>query len=312
MASILNSPLTNNSGAGSSNTAINRNSIDTIDSSNNNTATPRQINNNISPTTTTATTTTTTTTTTNVNNNVNNNNNNINNNNNNNNNNFSIFQIIKQTINTNFNIFLIVSTISFAIFIIINLTPVFLLWVFALIAVSGTFFQIWYGLRYNSRIIEVNGYHFYPGNNPNNTNNNINNNGGGVGARLFFPNSQFSRLSHLINPPLNLQLTLIDRDFNSNDYDMLLALDNDIQNHGGAKKEQIDLLPTHFIDTEKDLEIFLKGGDSKTCSICLDDFAVNDAIKTLPCIHHYHSDCVEKWLKIKSVCPICKTSVFES
>ncbi|EGC39317.1 hypothetical protein DICPUDRAFT_75082, partial [Dictyostelium purpureum] len=200
----------------------------------------------------------------------------------------------------------------------------FLLWVLALIAVTGTFLQIWYGLRYNSRIIEVNGGYFYPGNTPynnsNNNNNNSSNNSSNSGhshshhTRLFFPNSQFSRLSHLMNPPLNLQLTLIDRDFDSNDYDMLLQLDNDITPHGGAKKEQIDLLPIHHIENQQDLDTFLNSGSSKdlqqkVCSICLDEFVVNDLIRTLPCIHHYHSDCIEKWLKIKSVCPVCKYEV---
>ena len=27
--------------------------------------------------------------------------------------------------------------------------------------------------------------------------------------------------------------------------------------------------------------------------------------KTLPCMHIYHSECIDKWLMINKVCPIC-------
>eukprot|EP01132_Coremiostelium_polycephalum_P007418 gene7418-9119_t len=143
--------------------------------------------------------------------------------------------------------------------------------------------------------------------------NNNNTNGGG--------NTQL-RFSHLINTPLNLQLTLIDRDFNSNDYEMLLALDSDNQSHG-AEKEQIDLLPLHCLNTKKDIDSLSSTCGSTTtttttgeeeskkdCSICLEIFKEGDFLRTLPCLHHFHSNCVDKWLKIKTVCPICKCEVF--
>jgi len=275
---------------------------------------------------------------------------------------------LKNFIAKNINLLILVTIISLSIYTLLSLlTPSSLIWVFALIAVAGTFLQIWYGFRYTTRIIEVNGqYHIYPANgsnllfnnsnnssnNNNNINNTNNNNGHGNQNRMFLSNSRFS---HLINPPLNLQLTFIDRDFDSNDYDMLLALDDDNQNYGGAKKEQIDLLPLHSLSSKKDLESLFNSGcmdfckteikeketkdndeadtssssskkidsniddsnnnnnfnhSQKDCSICLDVFKIGDSIRTLPCLHHYHRECIDQWLKIKSVCPVCKLDVF--
>ncbi|KAL4451038.1 hypothetical protein ABPG74_021360 [Tetrahymena malaccensis] len=46
----------------------------------------------------------------------------------------------------------------------------------------------------------------------------------------------------------------------------------------------------------------------KECCICLVDYQPDDLIISLPCskLHHYHYDCVVKWLNISGVCPICK------
>ena len=41
------------------------------------------------------------------------------------------------------------------------------------------------------------------------------------------------------------------------------------------------------------------------CSICLLPLA-NNKNKTLPCNHKYHHDCIEKWLNIKNICPLCR------
>ncbi|KAJ5076767.1 hypothetical protein M0811_00084 [Anaeramoeba ignava] len=43
------------------------------------------------------------------------------------------------------------------------------------------------------------------------------------------------------------------------------------------------------------------------CCICLDKFNEGDIITTLPCFHIFHSSCIEAWLKMNKVCPLCKT-----
>ncbi|KAL8170754.1 hypothetical protein V2J09_022558 [Rumex salicifolius] len=58
--------------------------------------------------------------------------------------------------------------------------------------------------------------------------------------------------------------------------------------------------------TEKERVI---SGEDAVCCICLADYANNDELKELPCSHLFHKDCVDKWLQINALCPLCKTEV---
>ncbi|KAJ9153546.1 hypothetical protein P3X46_026973 [Hevea brasiliensis] len=47
--------------------------------------------------------------------------------------------------------------------------------------------------------------------------------------------------------------------------------------------------------------------ESDACIICQDDYKHQEKIGTLDCGHEYHADCLKKWLRVKNVCPICKS-----
>ncbi len=51
-----------------------------------------------------------------------------------------------------------------------------------------------------------------------------------------------------------------------------------------------------------------KGGTITVCSICLESFNSDDAIYAChKCKGHgFHKDCIERWLKVKNYCPVCK------
>eukprot|EP01112_Ceratiomyxa_fruticulosa_P023893 TRINITY_DN936_c0_g1_i2.p1 TRINITY_DN936_c0_g1~~TRINITY_DN936_c0_g1_i2.p1 ORF type:complete len:397 (-),score=63.18 TRINITY_DN936_c0_g1_i2:162-1352(-) len=49
--------------------------------------------------------------------------------------------------------------------------------------------------------------------------------------------------------------------------------------------------------------------ESSSCAICLCDYQEGDKLKTLPCFHFYHSECIDEWLKNSKQCAICKTDV---
>ena len=41
-------------------------------------------------------------------------------------------------------------------------------------------------------------------------------------------------------------------------------------------------------------------------AICIDDFEEGVEVKTILCFHKFHSECINKWLKENSTCPVCK------
>ncbi|KAK2990919.1 hypothetical protein RJ640_028696 [Escallonia rubra] len=104
----------------------------------------------------------------------------------------------------------------------------------------------------------------------------------------------------------------------------------DLTENRGATPESINSLPTYKFKikkikngsdsgageggviaagTEKERTI---SGEDAVCCICLAKYANNDELRELPCSHFFHKDCVDKWLKINALCPLCKGEVGES
>jgi len=48
---------------------------------------------------------------------------------------------------------------------------------------------------------------------------------------------------------------------------------------------------------------------ARTCSICMEQYAGGEEVKTLPCLHCFHSACVDHWLREHHTCPVCKHSL---
>lgn len=45
------------------------------------------------------------------------------------------------------------------------------------------------------------------------------------------------------------------------------------------------------------------------CSICMESFVVGDVLRKTPCLHAFHRRCIDKWLDVKSHCPLCRTGL---
>ena len=46
--------------------------------------------------------------------------------------------------------------------------------------------------------------------------------------------------------------------------------------------------------------------EARHCTICLMTPVVNDVLKTLPCDHFFHSDCLKQWFTDHASCPMCR------
>jgi len=98
-------------------------------------------------------------------------------------------------------------------------------------------------------------------------------------------------------------------------YDMLRSgLKNTNQ---GLSKSKISLIKKQKLILREDLESNAMLFDSESseefwivCSVCLEDITVNDWYKQLPdCGHYFHAECIDRWLAVRALCPVCRESV---
>ncbi|XP_022139135.1 E3 ubiquitin ligase BIG BROTHER-related [Momordica charantia] len=103
----------------------------------------------------------------------------------------------------------------------------------------------------------------------------------------------------------NSQDTWEDVDPDELSYEELLALGEVVGTESrGLSADTIASLPS----------INFKSGSGQTgsndsCVICRLDFEDDETLTVLSCKHSYHSECINNWLKINKVCPVCSAEV---
>ncbi|KAB1225909.1 E3 ubiquitin-protein ligase SDIR1 [Morella rubra] len=51
----------------------------------------------------------------------------------------------------------------------------------------------------------------------------------------------------------------------------------------------------------------IKGSENElTCSICLEQVHRGELVRSLPCLHQFHANCIDPWLRQQGTCPVCK------
>jgi hypothetical protein len=41
----------------------------------------------------------------------------------------------------------------------------------------------------------------------------------------------------------------------------------------------------------------------------MEDYVEGESIRTMPCLHYFHTPCIDKWLSRGKICPICKFDI---
>ncbi|KAB2002874.1 hypothetical protein ES319_D11G094100v1 [Gossypium barbadense] len=110
----------------------------------------------------------------------------------------------------------------------------------------------------------------------------------------------------------------------------IIAILYALTDRDGATDEEIDRLPKYrfqrTVDLEKvDGEIYNIMTESNTdtpterilsredaeCCICLSAYEDGTELRELPCHHHFHCNCIDKWLYINATCPLCKFNILK-
>lgn len=80
----------------------------------------------------------------------------------------------------------------------------------------------------------------------------------------------------------------------------------------GAQQYMINDLPTwrFKVKTNHDSEESGEANNNqKSCCICMEDYKNKEKLRTLPCLHFFHTKCIDKWLFKTRTCPICKFDI---
>ncbi|CAG0916097.1 unnamed protein product [Notodromas monacha] len=67
----------------------------------------------------------------------------------------------------------------------------------------------------------------------------------------------------------------------------------------------IQNLPTGLYDGCKKNQESVSLDSICTCIICMVEFALEDPVRYLPCMHTYHKKCIDDWLMRRLACPSC-------
>ncbi|KAL6858671.1 hypothetical protein ACP4OV_017673 [Aristida adscensionis] len=91
-------------------------------------------------------------------------------------------------------------------------------------------------------------------------------------------------------------------------YEELIALGEVVGTESkGLPADAIASLPSVTYQTQEKQD-----GNMEQCVICRVEFEEGESLVALPCKHSYHSECINQWLQVNKVCPMCSSEVSTS
>jgi hypothetical protein len=121
----------------------------------------------------------------------------------------------------------------------------------------------------------------------------------------------FSTIENILEEIHN-NINIINMDSDNNDF-LQFSIDFEYVNSIGTnqnEEEEPYFENCEEINTKLNKSEKIKKDDvicSESCLICMDNYKCNQFKRTLPnCKHYFHKKCIDKWLKKKASCPICR------
>lgn len=74
-----------------------------------------------------------------------------------------------------------------------------------------------------------------------------------------------------------------------------------------AAKKALSKIPVRSLKTD-DREV---QGDGECCAICIEPYKVSETLRSLPCRHDFHKNCIDPWLLEHRTCPMCKMDILK-
>ncbi|KAG2636448.1 hypothetical protein PVAP13_2NG451200 [Panicum virgatum] len=91
-------------------------------------------------------------------------------------------------------------------------------------------------------------------------------------------------------------------------YEELIALGEVVGTESrGLSADTLASLPSVKYKTQN-----VQDGNAEQCVICRVEFEEGESLIALPCKQSYHPECINQWLQINKVCPMCSAEVSTS
>ncbi|XP_059191371.1 RING finger protein 44 isoform X2 [Centropristis striata] len=99
----------------------------------------------------------------------------------------------------------------------------------------------------------------------------------------------------------------LSEDLQGNDYEALLAFE---ERQGAVMSKKLSQREIQRFPT-KTFQSANSAGNTQ-CQICFCDYTDGEKLRMLPCFHDYHVQCIDRWLKDNTTCPICRANLADS